>query len=248
MDIVIIAAMPFLSPTLFFFSRLRLACCVLLIFIAPFAAAAGQFDMAALQRSAADWLEQQLAQSATPGTYVFGKMDSRLRLDACLQLDIQAAPGYRLAGNSMLRVRCVSGASWAVNLPVKISVQATYYVAARPLPAGHTLQEGDLNPQQGDLGELPGSVILDPNVAMGRTLATAVATGGTVRNEMLRAAIIIQQGQKVSVQYKNNGLEVSNDGTALANASEGQNVRVRVGTSTIVQGIARNGGVVEVTQ
>ena len=219
-----------------------------LVFSTPLLVHATQLDIAAVQRSAADWLEQQLAQSATPGSYVFGKMDNRLRLDACQQMDVQVAPGYRLAGTSMLRVRCVEGASWAINLPVKISVQATYYVAARPLPAGHLLEEGDLSPQQGDLGALPGSVILDPNTALGRTLVTAVAVGGVVRNEMLRAAIIIQQGQKVRVFYKGGGLEISNDGTALGNASEGQIVRARVGTSTIVQGVARAGGVVEVTQ
>ncbi|GGP19106.1 flagellar basal body P-ring formation chaperone FlgA [Silvimonas iriomotensis] len=212
------------------------------------ALAAGQVDLATVQRNAASWLDQQLSQYQGQSSYSFGKLDSRLRLDACNAMDVKAAPGYRLAGNSMLRVTCVDGATWAVNLPVKISVQATYYVAAKPLAAGHQLADGDLAPQQGDLGQLPGSVILDPANALGRTLSTAVAAGGAVRSEMLRAPIIIQQGQKVRVLMRVGEIEVSNDGYAMNNASEGQNVRVRVGTSTIVQGIARADGAVLVTE
>lgn len=221
---------------------------VLFVLTPAYAASGGQMDMSGVQRTAADWLETQLNQGPNPGTYTFGKVDARLRLEACERMDVQVAPGYRLAGKSMLRVRCVQGASWAVNLPVAISVQATYYVAARPLAAGHTLTEGDLNPATGDLGALPGSVVLDPNEALGRTLATAVAAGAPVRNEMLRAALVIQQGQKVRVTYRSDTLEISNDGVALNNASAGQTVRVRIGQSTIVQGLARDGGLVEVTE
>ncbi|GGP24315.1 flagellar basal body P-ring formation chaperone FlgA [Silvimonas amylolytica] len=210
--------------------------------------AGGQVDLATIQRTAASWLDQQLSQYQGQSSYVFGKLDSRLRLDACNAMDVKAAPGYRLAGNSMLRVTCVDGAMWAINLPVKISVQATYYVAAKPLAAGHELVDGDLAPQQGDLGQLPGSVILDPSSALGRTLSAAVAAGAAVRAEMLRAPIIIQQGQKVRVLIRVGDIEVSNDGYAMNNASEGQNVRVRVGTSTIVQGIARPDGSVQVTE
>lgn len=225
--------------------RTFLASLILLVCLP--AAAAGQTDLATIQRAAASWLDQQLAQYQGGSSYTFGKLDNRLRLEPCNAMDIQAAPGYRLAGNSMLRVRCADGATWAVNLPVKISVQATYYVAARPLPSGHVLADGDLIPQQGDLGQLQGSVILDPNDALGRTLSSAVAAGGAVRSEMLRAPMVVQQGQKVRVVMRAGGVEVSNDGFALNNAAEGQNVRVRVGNNTIVQGIARSGGVVEVT-
>ncbi|MBB5190549.1 flagella basal body P-ring formation protein FlgA [Silvimonas terrae] len=210
--------------------------------------AAGQVDLATIQRTAGSWLDQQLSQYQGQSSYTFGKLDNRLRLDSCNAMDVKAAPGYRLAGNSMLRVTCVDGATWAINLPVKISVQATYYVAAKPLAAGHELAEGDLAPQQGDLGQLQGSVVLDPSIALGRTLTTAVAAGAAVRSEMLRAPIVIQQGQKVRVLIRVGEIEVSNDGFAMNNASEGQNVRVRVGTSTIVQGIARADGAVLVTE
>ncbi|KAF0813267.1 Flagella basal body P-ring formation protein FlgA [Andreprevotia sp. IGB-42] len=215
-------------------------------FSAATAAPAGQ-ELKGIQRAVGDWLDAQLANSQGLSSYQIGQIDTRLKLDACNAFDIQLPNGYRLVGNTMVRVRCVDGAAWGVNVPVKVSIQSTYYVASRPLQAGKEIGPGDLVAQQGDLALLPGSVILDPTQAMGRTLNSAVASGGVVRAEMLRAAMVIQQNQRVKVLYRDGGLEVSNDGTALQAAAEGQVVRVRVGTSQIVQGIARSNGVVEIT-
>lgn len=44
---------------------------------------------------------------------------------------------------------------------------------------------------------------------------------------MLRNPVVIQQHQKVRVLFSENGVEVMNEGTALANAQEGQPVRVQ---------------------
>ena len=200
-----------------------------------------------IQRAVGDWLEGQLANSQGAASYQIGQIDSRLRLAACNQMDIQLPKGYRLLGNTMIHVRCVDGAAWAINVPVKVSLQSTYYVAARPLASGKQIEPGDMVPQQGDLADLPGSVILDPAQAVGRTLNSAIASGGVLRSEMLRAAMVIRQNQRVKIIYHEGNIEVSNEGVALQSAAEGQPVQVRVGTKQIVQGIARNNGVVEIT-
>ncbi|WP_156970681.1 flagellar basal body P-ring formation chaperone FlgA [Andreprevotia chitinilytica] len=204
-------------------------------------------DLKAIQRAVGDWLEGQLANSQGTANYQIGEIDSRLRLDACQRFDIQMTAGSRLVGNTMVRVRCIDGAAWGINVPVKVSIQSTYYVAARPLKAGSEIQPGDLIPQQGDLSLLPGSVILDPTQAIGRMLNSAVPSGGVLRGEMLRAAVVIQQNQRVKIIFRDGDVEVSNEGTALQNASEGQTVRVRVGNNQIIQGIAHSNGMVEVT-
>ncbi|MBP8267104.1 MAG: flagella basal body P-ring formation protein FlgA, partial [Zoogloea sp.] len=43
------------------------------------------------------------------------------------------------------------------------------------------------------------------------------------------------------------GFQVSNDGVALSTAGNGQGAQVRLATGQVVRGIARNGGVVEIT-
>ncbi|WP_169307340.1 flagellar basal body P-ring formation chaperone FlgA [Chitiniphilus eburneus] len=212
----------------------------------PFVFAAPQ-DLRAVQDAVANWLDVQLA--PTPGaSYRLGEIDNRLRLDGCLQLDLQLPQGYRLVGKTMVRVRCIEGARWAVNYPVTVSILATYYVAARPLASGRTLQMGDLAPQQGDLAQLPGSVILDPAMAVGRVLNSAVSQGGALRGEMLRAATSVRQNQRVRVVFHLDGLEVTNEGVALNNAAVGEVVRVRVGNNQIVSGVALENGRVQASQ
>ncbi|GHD60698.1 flagellar basal body P-ring biosynthesis protein FlgA [Jeongeupia chitinilytica] len=197
-----------------------------------------------MRREVEAWVRLQLA-TMPAATVKAGQLDSRLRLDGCALRDIQLAPGQRLLGNTQVRVRCVSGASWAVNLPVQISQDVAYYVAARPLPAGHALAATDLQLQRGDLAQLPGSVVLDPAQAVGRTLGSAISGGAPVRAEMLRAANVIRQGQRVKLVFRMDGIDVSNEGVALNNATEGQMVRVRFGATQIVQGVARADGTVD---
>jgi flagellar basal body P-ring formation protein FlgA len=219
----------------------------LFILCALFASAAHATDSAAIQQAAQQWLDQSLANSNGVPSYQLSKVDSRIQLATCKQYDIGLPSGYRLLGNTMLRVQCVDGANWSFNLPVKVSILVTYYVAARPLSGNQELGNGDLAAQQGDLGTLPGSVILDPSQAVGRVLNTAVASGKPLRSEMLRAAMVIQQNQKVRVIYRDDSIEVANEGIAMNNAAVGQSVRVRIGNKLIVQGLATATGSVDVS-
>ncbi|AOX99382.1 flagellar basal body P-ring formation chaperone FlgA [Jeongeupia sp. USM3] len=205
---------------------------------------AAPMDNDVLRQEVEAWVRQQL--STSPGATVkAGHLDSRLKLAACAQRDIQLAPGQRLLGNAQVRVRCIDGASWSVNLPVQIGQEVVYYVAARPLPAGHVLGTADLQPQRGNLADLPGSVVLDTAQAAGRTLGTALASGAPIRAEMLRSANVIRQGQRVKLVVRIGGIDVSNEGVALNSASEGQSVRVRLNNNQVSQGTARADGTVD---
>ncbi|SFN23475.1 flagella basal body P-ring formation protein FlgA [Formivibrio citricus] len=201
--------------------------------------------MAAVRKNVQSWLDQALANSPGTPSYKIGETDSRLRLDACQDMQISLPTGYRLLGKTMVRVQCISGASWSFSIPIQVSINATYYAAARPLAAGQEIREGDLAPQQGDLAALPGSVVLDPSRAIGRTLNSPVAAGNPLRQEMLRAQIVIRQHQKVRLIFRSGDIEVVNEGTALGNAAEGQPVRVKVSNGQTVQGIARADGSVD---
>lgn len=214
--------------------------------ISPPALAAGKQDMAALQREVRQWLDDSLANSPGTPSYQISALDSRLRLDACRDMQVSLPAGNRLVGRSLLRVQCIDGASWSVSVPVQISISVTYYTAARPLAANQEIRAGDLAPQQGDLASLPGSVVLDPAQAVGRMLNSAIAAGNPLREEMLRGQTVIQQNQKVRVIFREGGIEVMNEGTALNNAQEGQPVRVKVSNGQTVQGTARADGSVEV--
>jgi len=203
-------------------------------------------DLATIEHAVSAWLDQSLLNSPGKVSYQITPIDARLRLAPCQEYDIGLPPGYRLAGKTMVRVACVGGASWRINVPVHVSIKATYYIAARPLAAGKEIREGDLQAQEGDLASLPGSVVLDPANALGRVLNSAVAAGNPVRLEMLRAPIVIVQNQRVKVRFREGNIEIANEGVALSSAQEGQAVRVKVGNGQVITGTARGNGVVDV--
>lgn len=220
---------------------------ILFLSVVPSYAAEKQ-DMKKLENIVADWLDQSLANSPGTASYQIGQIDSRIRLDACKNVQIALPSGYRLLGKTMLRVRCIDGARWAISVPVQVAIHLTYYVAARPLRANAEINAGDLAPQEGDLATVTGSVILDPNHAIGRILNSAVAAGNPIRQEMLRKPLVIKQRQKVKIIFRSGVIEVVNEGSALSNAMEGEPVRVQVSNGQTVSGIARADGSVDVAQ
>lgn len=209
--------------------------------------ASAKQDLNLIHKELEHWLDNALANSPGTPSYTINQLDSRLQLDPCSTMEVSLPPGYRLIGKSMLRVKCLQGASWSINTPVQITIPVQYLVAARPVGANHTLDAADVMLQRGDLGNLPGSVILEPNQAIGRTLNSAIAAGQPIRKEHLRAAMVIQQNQRVKIVYRADGIEIHNEGIALGNAAEGSIVRVRVGGNLILSGTAQAGGVVEVS-
>ncbi|HEX5362691.1 MAG TPA: flagellar basal body P-ring formation chaperone FlgA, partial [Gallionella sp.] len=82
-----------------------------------------------------------------------------------------------------------------------------------------------------------------PNQVIGKVLRYSIAGGQVFRDDMLRAAYSVTQGQNVQIISQGSGFSVRNEGAALNNASEGQRVQVRVGSGRVISGIARNGAV-----
>ena len=68
-----------------------------------------------------------------------------------------------------------------------------------------------------------------------------------MRQDMLRAQIAVIQNQTVKLVSSGRGFSVSAEGRALGNATEGQPVKVRSASGTVINGIARAGAIVEVT-
>jgi flagella basal body P-ring formation protein FlgA len=218
-----------------------------LVMAAASAVTANQ-DLSVITHEVNDWLNASLSNSPGAVSFEVRAIDARLKLDDCKRRDISLPPGYRLVGNTMLRVKCIDGASWGFNLPVKISIMVNYAVAARPLAANQELTVNDVAMQQGDLGTLPGSVVLEPNLIVGRTLSSPVAAGQPLRQEQMRASMAIMQNQKVKIIYRKDGIEVTNEGIAMNSAAEGQPVRIRLDKNKIITGIALQGGIVDISQ
>ncbi|MFC4158741.1 flagellar basal body P-ring formation chaperone FlgA [Chitinimonas lacunae] len=223
-----------------------LCCSLLATLLALPGQAAERQSLEAINEVVRQFVQAQLASYGERASFQLGRLDNRLQLAACAQLDPQLPKGSRLLGNTSVSVRCVKGARWTVSVPVAVSIQSEYWVTARPLPAGHEISAADLEKRSGDLSQISGNVIADPAQAIGRNLVGGAPAGAPLRAEMLRASFAVRANDFVRVIAHGSGFEVATEGRALANAAEGQQVSVRMNSGAVVQGIARADGSVEI--
>lgn len=184
-----------------------------------------------------------------PGRVSFnlGTVDPRLSLPLCpVALEPFTPTGTRLWGQAMVGVRCNGQAGWTIHVPVSIKVMANVVHAIKPLAYGQQVGASDILLQEADLAQLPGGIFTDMDQVVGKTLLSSVAVGQPLRQEILRAPFVIQQGQTVRLQTRGQGFSVSAEGKALTAAAEGQVIQVRINSGRTVSGIARSDGVVEV--
>lgn len=175
-----------------------------------------------------------------------GQLDPRTQLAPCSALEPFTLPGGRLWGKTTVGVRCLGPANWTIYVPVQVKVTGSYVVTVRPIAAGQPLTRDDLSVRQGDLTNLPPSILTDPLQGLGKTLKNGLGSGQPVRGDLLIAPPVIQQGQDVRLVSKGPGFSVSNEGKALNNAAEGQIARARTASGQTVSGIARSGGIIEI--
>lgn len=200
-----------------------------------------------IHRVVEDYLRAQTQGVPGKASYRIAPLDARTQLAPCDAYEPFQPAGAALWGRTTVGVRCLGPATWTLYVQVQVSIQASYLVAARSLAAGQIIGPNDVVARNGDLGTLPATVLMDAGQAIGKTLKIGVAFGQPLRSEQLIAPWAVRQGQTVKTVSSGSGFSVSSEGKALNNALEGQIVQVRSSSGQTVSGIARAGGIVEIT-
>ena len=203
-------------------------------------------QLARIHATVDELVRQQTAGLPGKVSFVPGPIDERLSLPPCAAPEAFVPPGVRLWGNTNVGVRCTTGTPWTIYVAVTIRVSAGVVTAARALAQGKPIEASDILVQEADLTKLPGAVVTEPGMAIGRIPVQSVAPGQPLRQDLLRAPPVIQMGQSVALVSRGPGFKVSAEGKALGNASEGQVAQVRTPSGRTVSGIAHWGGIVEV--
>ena len=217
-----------------------------LMMLASFTSSARD-DNAQIRSAIEAYLRNQTAGLPGQASFIINPVENSAGRPACAGLDVSMAPGARSIGRTTVLVRCRNEGGWAIYVPVQIRLVTEYLATSRPLNQGQLIGENDLTRQSGDLGDLPNGVLLDPSQAIGRIAAMPIPAGKPLLTELLRQPPVIQAGQTVKVISRGPSFEVSNEGRALTAAAEGKVVQVRLGTGQVVSGLARAGGIVEIT-
>ncbi|WP_133649611.1 flagellar basal body P-ring formation chaperone FlgA [Paraburkholderia flava] len=202
-------------------------------------------DGETIRRAALAWLQQQAA--GLPGKVEITVAPVFPRgLAACTTLSPFMPTGARLWGRTTVGVRCAGERPWTLYLQTKVSIHATYYLAARALAPGDVLTSADLVARDGDLTVLPMAIVTDPSQAVGAAALTRVAAGMPLRQDMLRSSASVSIGQTVRVVAQGQGFAISAEGSAMNNAGPGQQVRVKTASGQIISGIVKDGSTVEI--
>lgn len=176
-----------------------------------------------------------------------GMFDPRMKMPVCPTPEAFLPPSGRAWGKTTVGVRCAAPIAWTVYVAANVQVVGEYLAAAAPLAQGQTITERDLAKVKGDLTILPAGVIVDMSQAVGRTVTSSVRVGAPLRQDALRNQQAIQQGQAVRIVYNGEGFSITSEARALNNANEGQMTQVRTQNGQVLTGIAKLGGIVDMT-
>ncbi|MES2367436.1 MAG: flagellar basal body P-ring formation chaperone FlgA [Pseudomonadota bacterium] len=207
----------------------------------------GRQDPAAVRQVAEQFLQAQTRGLPGHVSISVNKLDSRLDLAACAAPQAFMPTGSKVWGKTTVGIRCTVPTPWTVYIQAKVSVVAAYVVTAAPLAQGQLVSATDLATMQGDLTTLPVGIITDATQAIGRTVTMSLQAGTALRQDSLRSVPAVQQGQTVRLVSIGPGFQVSSEGQALTSAGEGQLVQARTQAGQMIRGIAKAGGVVEVS-
>jgi flagella basal body P-ring formation protein FlgA len=180
-------------------------------------------------------------------TTQLGRIDPRLNLAPCAEPEAFLPKGGKIWGKTMVGIRCSAPVEWVVYMPVTVRVQGDYYVVANPLSQGQVVAAQDLTKTNGDLTMMPVTIITDPTQAIGRMTTMAMRVGTALREDQLRSVNVIRQGQTVKVVSNGPGFQVSTEAFAMSNAAEGQTAQAKTSSGQVVSGVARAGGILEIS-
>jgi flagella basal body P-ring formation protein FlgA len=178
-----------------------------------------------------------------------GRLDPRLRLTACGNIEPFVPPGTRLWGRARVGLRCLDSGPqstrWQVFLPVSVRVFGPALVPTRPLAAGQPIAADDLASAEVEWTREPQGVVTDISQIEGRVASRPVGAGQPIALAALRAPQVLAAGEQVRVVGRGKGFAITAQAVALAAAQDGQSVRVRLDSGRIVTGTARAGRWVE---
>lgn len=207
------------------------------------AAPAGADEAPALDTALLDSVRSLALGKATEGggarvEVVLGQLDPRLRLAPCQSIEPYLPAGVRLWGKARIGLRCKAGTTpWNVYLPITVKVFGRALVVPAGAAAGSVLSEADLAEAEVDLAEEFPAALVDPRLAVGRTLAQNLKAGQTLRQTHLKSRQWFAAGETVRVVATGAGFALESEAQALSNGIEGQPARVRTESGRVLTGL-----------
>jgi flagella basal body P-ring formation protein FlgA len=136
---------------------------------------------------------------------------------------VEFRPGEDFSGPTVIGLDLDGRRTWA---RVTFERRTDALVAARDLPAGTVLVEGDLALRSLLLSGVSGSVCRAPEEAVGRILRSPLRAGEPVRADRLERPLVVRAGERVVIELDAGALRLRVPGQALAPGRVGDRIAV----------------------
>lgn len=211
-------------------------------------AAAPSQSLNAIREAAANFVAGEYTGPAENLRVEVGRLDERLRLDACAEpLEPFYPAGSRKSGNVTVGIRCTGPRPWSLYVPVSVKSYAEVQVLARPVARGAVLTAADLRPEPRDTNDLIAGFFTAPGRLVGKTLVRSLAVGQVLTPATVAARTLVRRGERVVLSARTGALVVRVEGEALADGAAGDLIPVRnVGSKRVVEGVVSGSGNVTV--
>ena len=222
------------------------------------ASASAQNSLPELNALGSQWVQSAIGQGSAGGDEALqslplrmevhvGKLDARLQLAPCNQVEPYLPVGSKLWGRTRIGLRCIEPGArpWNVFLPVTVQAWGMGWVLNTNVNAGETLDASSASQAEVDWAADTSPVIALPEGWVGQTAARNLMARQTLRQSMVRPAEVFAKGATVKVLAKGAGFVVTSSGKAVNGAGIGETVKVRMDNGRLVSGTVNAQGDVE---
>jgi flagella basal body P-ring formation protein FlgA len=200
-------------------------------------------DQAAIRAAIEQAIAPRLAaMRGVSGEVEVGTIDSRLRLEACLNIDVDLPSAN--AAMMTAKVSCQTPA-WTLYVPVHLHAWVEAVVASANLAPNTTLTSAQLMRGRTDMFASVGGLITDPREAEGKILRAGVTAGAPILSALLDLPVAVHRGQKVVLTLTDPEMTIKTSAMAMEDGRVGDSIAVENPDSqrTMRATVARDGGV-----
>ena len=182
------------------------------------------------------------AMHGAKGEAEIGVIDSRLRLAACSNIQVELPPSN--SATMTAKVSC-DNPSWTLYVPIHLHAWVDAVVAAGNLAPNTLLTPAVLTTGRADELAGVGGLITDPRQAEGKILRAGLIAGAPILATLLDLPIAVHRGQKVMLTLTDPEMTIKTTATALDDGRVGDSITVENADSqkTLRATVARDGGV-----
>lgn len=136
---------------------------------------------------------------------------------------------------------------WKQHLAIQLHVLRDVAVLAQNVNAGSALQSEDIRYIEQDTGELNRGFYTEGDALAGMIVRRSFRSGTVLSPDMIEDPLVIRRGETVVILIDRPGIHIEMKGTALADSSAGEQIRVRNNQSgKIITATAVRAGLVQV--